>query len=231
MNKKNLIILIVAAVLTILAVGIILIISENKTHFVGGQGSEESSAIEDISSLESFASSSALEESSEESSSEEEKPKLNVIAPREDVTVYSDSINIRGSADPSLPLYINDKEVELSEDGVLLYKATLSVGNNYFTVKQGNSSYKCVVRYRKTAILEVTPTEKLTLEGGSVLTVRARALAGSQVTATFNGKTVTLVERAIEHEEEYADFFGNFTMPVNYDSDKKYGKITFSAKS
>ena len=48
--------------------------------------------------------------------------------------------------------------------------------------------------YRKTVILEVTPTENLSLEGGSVLTVRARAIAGSNVTATFNGKTVTLVE-------------------------------------
>ncbi|MBO7217268.1 MAG: N-acetylmuramoyl-L-alanine amidase [Clostridia bacterium] len=229
MNKKNLIILIVAAVLTILAVALILIISERNTPTGSGDGqsSEVSSAQEEISSLESAASSSELEESS----SEEEKIKLDVIAPKEDVTVYNDSINIRGSADPALPLYINDKEVELGDGGVFLYRASLNVGNNYFTVKQGEHSYKCVVRYRKTVILEVTPTEKLTLEGGSVLTVRARALAGSNVTATFNGKTVTLVERAIEHEEEYADFFGNFTMPVNYDSDKKYGKITFSAKS
>lgn len=239
-NKRNIIIISVAVALTMLIISIIFIISDRKSPAnsdIEGQYSSSSHIAAsdenvDSSQVESPISESSQEElSSEDISSEPEEIKLNVMAPKEDVTVYNDSINIRGSADPALPLYINDTEVEVSEDGVFIYKANLSVGNNYFTVKQGDHIYKCVVRYRKTVILEVTPTENLSLEGGSVLTVRARALAGSVVTATFNGKTVTLVEKAIEHEEEYADFFGNFTMPVNYDSDKKYGKIVFSAKS
>ena len=224
-NKRNLIILSVAAALTALIIGIVVIVS-GRGLFVTSDEAEDSSSWEQSQEEQSSADSS-----SEEISSEPEEIKLAVTSPKEDVTVYNESINIRGSGDPTLPLYINDTEVEMSEDGVFLYQATLSVGNNYFTVKQGEYTYKCVVRYRKTVILEVTPTENLSLEGGSVLTVRARAIAGSNVTATFNGKTVTLVEKAIEHEEEYADFFGNFTMPINYDSDKKYGKITFSAKS
>lgn len=154
---------------------------------------------------------------------------LAVTAPREDVTVYVDHITIKGSADPEKPLYINDEEVEMGEGGIFSKKVTLAVGNNWFTVKQGDEQYKCVVRYRKTVILEVDPAKNQTLEGGASLTVRARALAGSKVTATWNGKTITLEERAIEQQEEYADFYGRFEMPVNYDKDITYSGVSFKA--
>ncbi len=156
---------------------------------------------------------------------------LSVTAPGEDVTVYVDHITIKGSADPEKPLYINDQEVEVNESGIFSKSVTLSVGNNWFTVKQGDEQYKCVVRYRKTVILEVDPAKNITLDGGASLTVRVRALAGSTVTATFNGKSVTMEERAIEQQEEYADYYGRFEMPVNYNKDVTYSAVTFKATS
>ena len=194
---------------------------------------------EDISSdLSSFISS--LEESASEQSSDivevsseplPIKKQLQVTYPKKDITIYKDSVVIKGSGDPALPVFINDKQIEQSNDGIFSHKVTLSIGNNYFTVKQGEDEYKCVVRYRKTVILSVNPTDDLTLDGGSKLTVSVRALAKSTVTAVFNGETITLTEKLLDNQDEYADYFGSFTMPVNYDKNKNYGKISFNATS
>ncbi len=224
---KRLIIIISAVVATLVAVfGVGLLINYNVKPV-----NSESGYTESDSSEQDLSSNFSESDSSEQISSEPQEIKLYVSSPKEDITVYKDKVTIKGSGDPAKPLYINDKEVELSKDGFFAEQMTLKVGNNYFTVKQGEYEYKCVVRFRKTVILEVSPTDKLTLEGGSTLSVRARALKGSTVTASLNGKTVTLEERAIEHEEEYADFYGQFTMPINYDSNKSLGKVTFAAKS
>ena len=175
---------------------------------------------------------SSEDPSSEITSSEPEVKKLDVTAPREDVTVYKDSIVIKGTADPSIPLFINEKEISVGDDGIFAETVSLEVGNNWFTVKQGENSYKCVVRYRKTVILEATPKDNLTLDGGSILTVRVRALAGSSVTATWNGKTITLSEKQLEQQDdEYSDYFGSFEMPINYDKSVTYSAIAFKATS
>lgn len=174
---------------------------------------------------------SSEEVSSEETVTEPEKIELDVTAPKKDITVYVDWVLVKGRADPALPLYINDAEIEKDENGIFAHKMTLKPGNNYITVKQGESKYESVVRYRKTVILEATPTDNLTLDGGSMLTVRVRALAKSRVTATWNGKTVTLIEEPVEKQEEYSDYYGRFEMPVNYERAVTYEKIAFKALS
>ncbi len=227
MNKRTLIILISTFFAAIL-------IATGAFFLFGGESQPvdtESSLSEESLPSDTESEESSEPESSEASSSEPEKITLSVTAPRQDVTVYVDRVTIKGTADPALPLFINDRQIEVSKDGLFAEEMSLSVGNNYFTVKQDENEYKCVVRYRKTVILEVSPKDNLTLDGGATLTVRAKALAGSTVKAAFNGKTITLAERAIEHDDEYAEFFGSFTMPVNYDSNKNYGKVTFTATS
>lgn len=231
-NKKQLILLVGIALLVTVAISLAIIFGGN-TKSAGAEVSSDNSpsAVSEISSEQSSTDQTSSELSSEITSSEDEKLKLDVTSPKKDVTVYTDSVIIKGSADPSLPLYINDQEIEIDANGLFLEQKTLAVGNNWFTVKQGEYEYKCVVRYRKTVILEVEPAKNLTLDGGSMLTVRVRALADSTVTATFNGKTLTLTEEPVEKQEEYSDYYGKFEMPINYEKDINYGKISFKAVS
>lgn len=232
MNSGRKIIILISALGLFLAAAVICFV------FIFGGVAKSSSAdipSSDIISVSEPASSeevSSEEPSSETVSSEPEIKKLDVTSPREDVTVYKDNIAIKGSADPNIPLYINEKEISVGDDGIFAETVSLDVGNNWFTVKQGEYEYKCVVRYRKIVILEVSPTDSLTLDGGSFLTVRARALAGSSVSATWNGKTITLEERHLEQQDdEYSDYFGRFEMPINYEKSVTYSAIAFKATS
>lgn len=236
MNRDRKIIILISALGLFLAAAVICLV------FIFGGIAKPASASPSSDTVSVSEPESSEEVSSEETSSEEissetvssepEVKKLDVTSPREDVTVYTDSITIKGSADPNLPLFVNDREIEVDEHGIFAEKVSLSVGNNWFTIKQGEYEYKCVVRYRKTIILEVSPTDSLTLDGGSFLTVRARALAGSSVSATWNGKTITLEERHLEQQDdEYSDYFGRFEMPINYEKSVTYSAVTFKAKS
>ncbi len=230
-NKKQIILFAVIAIVIIATISAVLLILRGGTKPADTEAPADnsSSVISEISSENTDSD----EQNSElgQTSSEPEKIKLDVTAPKEDVTVYTDTVIIKGSADPDLPLYINGEEIKVDENGLFLEKKILTVGNNRFTVKQGEYEYACVVRYRKTVILEVEPAKNITLDGGSMLTVRARALAGSTVTATFNGKTLALTEEPVEKQEEYSDYYGKFEMPVNYEKDTNYGKVSFKAVS
>ncbi len=230
--KKQLILSAVIAAVIIATIALVLILrGDAKPADTDVSSDNISSVTSEISSEQTSSDEQSSESVSSMTSSEPEKIKLDVTAPKEDVTVYTDSVIIKGSADPSLPLYINDEEIEVDENGLFLEKKTLEVGNNWFTVKQGEFEYKCVVRYRKTVIFEVEPSKNLTVDGGSTLTVRVRALADSTVTATFNGKKLTLSEEPVEKQEEYSDYYGKFEMPINYEKDISYGKISFKAVS
>ncbi len=200
---------------------------------VADVSSEQPGISEPASSTEESSSDAVSSNSSEVTSSEPEVKKLDITYPqRDDITVYKDSVVIKGSADPSIPLYINDKVIAVGSDGIFSEAVSLETGNNWFTIKQGENSYKYVVRYRKTVILEAMPTDNLTLDGGSTLTVRVRALEGSTVTATWNGKTITLSEKHLEQQDdEYSDYFGSFEMPVNYEKSVTYSVIAFKATS
>lgn len=189
--------------------------------------SSEVASLEDVSSEDV----SSEDVNSEETVVDPEKIELDVTAPKKDITVYVDWVLVKGRADPAEPVFINDTEIEKDENGIFAHKMALKPGNNNIIVRQGESEYKSVVRYRKTVILEATPTDNLTLDGGSMLTVRVRALAKSTVTATWGGKTVTLTEEPVEKQEEYSDYYGRFEMPINYEKSVTYDKIAFNAVS
>ena len=230
-NKIKLIIAAISAVIVIAVVALIIILTGKTEPVIVPASSDISSSTQSPDQQSSLVSSGSENNSSELVSSAPEIIPLDVTSPKPDVTVYKDSVTIKGSADQSLPLYVNEQEIHTDANGIFAYKVELSVGNNYITVSQGEYKYSCVVRYRKTVILEAAPTQKLTLDGGDKLTVKVRALANSTVTATFNGKTINLSEEPVEKQEEYSDYYGSFEMPINYEADKNYGKITYKAVS
>ncbi len=155
---------------------------------------------------------------------------LEVTYPTDNITVFTESITVTGSGDTAIPLYINGEEVEMGEDGSFSHTISLVMGENVITVTQNTEKRYTVVRKKK-VITEVMPTDSLTLDGNSKLTVKVRALTGSSVSARLNGTTVTLSEQSGSSDGEYSYFLATLTMPVNYYRNVDLGKIVFEATS
>lgn len=86
-----------------------------------------------------------------------------------------------------------------------------------------------------TIIKEYSPTKTKTLSAGSSLAVTVLARTDStKVTATFNGKTITLKResdgvKADGTVEKFVNYKGSFTLPTGNEEDVKLGGVTFSA--
>lgn len=84
-----------------------------------------------------------------------------------------------------------------------------------------------------TIINAVLPYQKQTLAAGSTFTVIASARPdSSEVTATFNGETISLKRQEIPEgtSPEFVDFIGEFTLPLGNEDDVNLGGVTFYVK-
>lgn len=84
-----------------------------------------------------------------------------------------------------------------------------------------------------TIINAVLPYEKQTLAAGSTFTVIASTRPDStDVTATFNGQTISLKRQDIPEGEspEFVDFIGEFTLPTGNEDNVNLGGVTFCVK-
>ena len=140
-----------------------------------------------------------------------------------------------GASDPEFSITFNGKEIERNELGYFSFDVDLELGLNTFVIEHKGQKTEYKITYKHTIIKSISPSSAQKLDGGSVLTVEAEAVAGSTVTAKLNGETITLTEYPVKLEDgsaaEYSSFLGSFTMPVNYDKNVSLGKITFSANS
>lgn len=190
---------------------------------------ESLAASSDISS----PSDSSSESSSEgESSSEPQAIPITVSSPKNDsITVTDKNFSVMGSCDPSLPLYINDKEVSVTETGDFSDELVLSLGKNTIKIKQGDTVVTKTVTYRYVVIKDYSPAASSSYTSGSNMVVSVTARKGSTVTATLNSKTVTLTPNEDDNEEgEFIAYFGMFTLPKDNLKDLNIGKIKFTGK-
>lgn len=180
---------------------------------------------------------SSEENSSSDTASEEEEiviPELAVTSPSAaDVTVNSPSFVIRGSSDPAEPVFLGETELERDENGYFSYSVTLSEGANWFEIKHKEKTEKFVIRYKKIIVKEVSPSSALTVESQRDFAVLVTALAESTVTATWNGRTITLVAADSDSTSTsaYETYVGGFTAPLNTAATKSYGAVSFKVVS
>ena len=187
-----------------------------------------------ISQTESFNS------SSESSSSDPDIFPLTVASPtKAELTVTEPQILFSGTGDKSIPIYINDKEIERGETGGFSVTVDLKKGKNTVTLKYGEDLKTYTVTYRYVVIKSYNPASAQSYSSGTRFAVNVEARADAKVTAAFNGQTITLTKANQSDGDEteraddatFANFTGSFKLPQDNISDIKLGNITFTATS
>ena len=225
-QKSNLVTLALIFI-AVLGIGVFGLIS----LFGSGQTAEVSSSSQISSKPQTQSPSSETPSSSETVSSEPEEIKLSVTSPKsEKITVNTKNFTIRGSADPSSPVFLNGVVMSTDENGIFSKEITLKEGANELSISHKGEEKKFTVTFKKIIIKNISPSSSKTVESNDTLTVSCTALKDCTVTANFNGKTTYLyADDSQDNTGEYLTYVGSIKMPVNNEKDKSYGKITFRA--
>ena len=198
--------------------------SNNDTSSIGSDSST------DVSSVESIP-----EPEPEPEPEPDQQPEFSIASPSStSFTTTKPSITFSGSSIPNLPLTINGKEIERDDKGLFSTIINLNIVKNTITVKNGDSAKTYTITYRYVVIESYTPSKAQTYSSGSTFVVNVTARAGSNVTATFSGKTITLTKQDKQDEELKGDdtfsvFSGSFTLPKDKRQDTNMGVVKFKA--
>ncbi len=171
-----------------------------------------------------------------DSSAQVEVP-LKISSPSSnDTTVTEDHITFFGSSDPAFPLTVNGEEVKRDASGAFALEKQLSIGSNYFKFSHKDIEQTYTVRYKYILVKSFSPEGDKSYASGADFAVTVQARTGSKITATFNGKTITLKETVNQNETEtpqsdaFANFTGRFTLPSDNARDLNLGKVTIIAQ-
>lgn len=162
---------------------------------------------------------------------------LTVSSPqKKSFTTTASTVKFEGGGDRNFPLYINGKEVELTEHGFFTESFTLSIGVNTFKFTHKGATVTYTVTYKQTLLESVSPAAKMTVEGGNPFVISAVARKGSTVKATLNGQTVTLTpipdkaDDSSAEESDFETFSGSVTLPKGtVGKQKALGAVSVSA--
>ncbi len=148
------------------------------------------------------------------------------------VTTYENTVVFSGKYDPQFDVTINGQKIIPTKEGEFYEKYQLDIGVNKFKVEHKGQVKEYSVNRKVQVFQSVSPSGTLEVDGGVEIQVAAMAYRGAKVTATFNGKTITLTETDGDEDSRdsaYTRFTGKFTAPAAGDKDKKIGTIVFKA--
>ena len=202
----------------------ILLISAYTFPFSYGQNGAKSFGI--LAKAEDTQQQEIIEEPAEETELQILSPKsLNVSKSGYSLT---SSYVISGISDKSQPVFLNGKEIATKADGSFSVSVKLNRGENKFEFLHKEKSVICNINYRYIVLKSISHTKQTEYAGNKTFTVAAKAQKGSKVTATFNGKTVTL--KAYETvDANLVKYTGKFTMPAASLFNRNLGSIKFTA--
>ncbi len=146
---------------------------------------------------------------------------------------FEPTVIFMGASDPNEPVTFNGDTVETDENGYFSVAMDLLPGANQFVVEHKGKTLTYNITRRVVIIDQYNPTGSLTLDGGMNITVSAMAYDDANVTATFNGKTITLqkAENLTEdatNDTGYSYFEGEFTLPSATSNVQSLGNIVIS---
>jgi N-acetylmuramoyl-L-alanine amidase len=124
-----------------------------------------------------------------------------------------------GSFDPNFPVYYQGKEIQLNEAGRFYFTEDLDVGINTFKFQNKAKTITYTITRTVDVIKSVEPTDpEIYVDGESTVQISAIAYKGSAVSASVNGKSITLKESgsqtdAIDPNSNYALFTAYYTVP------------------
>ncbi len=147
-------------------------------------------------------------------------------------TTYEPKVTFRGASDPEEPVYLDGEQLEQDENGYFVAERALSPGINTFVIKHKDQEETYQITRNVQVIQSVNPTGTLTVDGGMEIELEAVAMDGASVTATLNGKTVSLRQTdqqtdSTDKTSSYHIFVGTIIMPSATSSKQNLGNITF----
>ncbi|MBQ3133005.1 MAG: N-acetylmuramoyl-L-alanine amidase, partial [Clostridia bacterium] len=148
--------------------------------------------------------------------------KLVVSSPEKtDVTTNESAFTIRGSSDPNFPLVLNGKQLETTAShGLFAMDVTLKPGANTYTFEHKGTKVTYTIHYEVDVLTSVSPSQALTLEGGSEVALSAIARKGATVYAMVGSTKVPMKEAPLQSEEsgeeesDFINFSGVYRLPA-----------------
>ncbi len=144
------------------------------------------------------------------------------------------NVTFSGGSDPTNPVTINGEEIETDDTGFFTVAYELEAGQNTFTIAHKEKSLTYVVTRTVTVLKEIDPTGNITVDGGMDITISAMAYDGASVSASINGRTVTMTKSTvddddIDKESSYVKYTGTYTAPTATSSVQNLGQISVTA--
>lgn len=147
---------------------------------------------------------------------------LTILSPqKQQFTTEEPFVKFMGTFDANFKVYFNGEIIKLNEAGNFYYEEELAIGINDFTIEnKGKKLNYRITRelyiFEKTSVCSPPPGE-MAVEGSTAISISAIAYQGATVTASINGKKITLQEQEGNAEgyenSSYARFVGSYTVP------------------
>ncbi len=182
-----------------------------------------------LSPLSSFIETSCVIPSSNVSISSEETTILKFSSPNSaKFTTTDDTVTFSGNYKKNYALTLDNEQIITDQNGNFTVEKPLQFGNNEFIFYADGQTKTFNIYKRYIVISSYSPSTKQIYSAGDSFEVTATARQGANVTATFNGITVTLSEsEALQNG--FSVFSGVFTLPTGHFKDLNLGKIKFFA--
>jgi len=147
---------------------------------------------------------------------------------------YEPYVDFMGTFDENFEVLFNGQNVTLNSAGNFYFEEALDIGMNTFTIEHKGKVYQYRIERQIITIKELDPSiangKSLSVTGETKLEIACTAYKGATVTATLNGKTITLRESEGQQDStinsSYTLFVGTYTVPAGIISkEQDLGKI------
>ena len=143
-----------------------------------------------------------------------------------------ETLVLTGTSDPAASLTVNGAEVPRKEDGSFTWQVALTVGENEIVINHKQESVRYQVQ-RRYVVESFAPAGDQTYGSGATVRFEVAARDGSEVTAEFNGKKITLEKSDIQLgsgvPEGFAVYIGEYKLTNTNTSDLDLGVVTYTA--
>lgn len=134
---------------------------------------------------------------------------------------YEPYADFMGTFDENFEVLFNGQKVTLNSAGNFYFEEPLDIGMNTFTIEHKGKVYKYKIERKIDTIRDLDASiadgKSLSVTGGTKLEIACTAYKGASVTATLNGKTITLKESEGQQDSDinssYTVFVGTYTVP------------------
>lgn len=164
---------------------------------------------------------------------------LEMTSPKKlNFTTEEPYVDFMGTFDENFEVLFNGKKIDLNEAGNFYFEEPLNIGINIFTIEHKGKIYTYRIERKITALKSLDDSiadgKSLSVEGETKLEITCSAYKGATVTATLNGKTISLKESEGQQDNDinssYTIFKGTYTVPEGIISkEQDLGKIKVTA--